>query len=439
MRRWVFAAMLAPTLAWASARTPLTNGIYLRPGDDHSLYVRTTFGLLISHDDGCSFRWVCEKALGYGGEFAPKYAIATDGTIFAATFTGLRISRDGGCSWVTATAGPSDPDHLAEAWIDAIDIGPDGHVWLATAESAKPNNLFESADNGATFRPRGLFSRTVWYKSIRVAKSDPKRIYATGYQVAGEAKAHLYRSDDAGATWHELPLADPIRYGGTPIVYVLGIDPTNPDVLYMTSGGASPPSGDRLYRSSDGGHSFREVLHTSDAVRDVVFRKASVMVATLGSGSFEASDGVQFARLPGTTPQLACLAQKADGSLVGCGANWEPDNMALATSATGAAWTKLFRFGELAGPLRCPAGTLAHDACAAQWPALQQQFGAHAPTSCPAGSDLQVIPPPAPPAKPGSGCCDASGELPSGAVVVGVIGMAFALRRRRYRASRQLG
>src|SRR3954470_8647653 len=88
----IVAAVLAavPATALANGRAPLTNGVFLRPGDDHSLYVRTTFGLLISHDDGCTFHWVCEKAIGYGGEFDPKYAIATDGTIFATTFTGLR-------------------------------------------------------------------------------------------------------------------------------------------------------------------------------------------------------------------------------------------------------------------------------------------------------------------------------------------------------------
>nr|MBA3463453.1 hypothetical protein [Deltaproteobacteria bacterium] len=151
-RHLILALVLAPAIAVANGRAPLTNGIYLRPGDDRSLYVRTTFGLIISHDDGCTFRWVCEKAIGYGGEFDPKYAIATDGTIFATTFTGLRVSRDNGCTWSTATeAQPAgDPGRIAEMWIDALDISSTGDVWVATAESAKPNDVYRSTDNGVT-------------------------------------------------------------------------------------------------------------------------------------------------------------------------------------------------------------------------------------------------------------------------------------------------
>ena len=210
MRRLVIAALLAalPATVLANGRPPLTNGVYLRPGDDHSLYARTTFGLLISHDDGCTFHWVCEKAIGYGGEFDPKYAIATDGTIFATTFTGLRVSRDNGCTWTTATAEApvTDPGRIAEIWIDAIDISPNGDVWVATAESAKPNDVFRSADNGVTFTPQGLSSPIIWWKSIRVAKSDPQRIYVTGYQVAGTAQAHVRRSTNAGQTWTPVPI-----------------------------------------------------------------------------------------------------------------------------------------------------------------------------------------------------------------------------------------
>src|SRR4051812_34108880 len=123
--RWLAAVMvLVPVVALANGRAPLTNGVHFQPGDNHTLYVATTFGLLISRDDGCSFRWVCEQNLGYGGTFDPKYRIARDGTIFATTYTGLRVSRDGGCSFATATteAPAGDPGRIAGAWIDAIDI-----------------------------------------------------------------------------------------------------------------------------------------------------------------------------------------------------------------------------------------------------------------------------------------------------------------------------
>ena len=55
-----------------------------------------TFGLLVSHDDGAGFYWVCEQNIGYEGTFDPKYRIGANGDIYATTFEGLRVSRDGG-------------------------------------------------------------------------------------------------------------------------------------------------------------------------------------------------------------------------------------------------------------------------------------------------------------------------------------------------------
>ena len=62
------ALVLAASAAHANGRPPLTNGIHFKPNDPHSLYVATTFGLLISHDDGCTMNWICEGNIGYGGD-----------------------------------------------------------------------------------------------------------------------------------------------------------------------------------------------------------------------------------------------------------------------------------------------------------------------------------------------------------------------------------
>ncbi|MBL0220654.1 MAG: exo-alpha-sialidase [Myxococcales bacterium] len=447
-RALVFAACLAlwaPAAAMANGRAPLTNGIFLRPGDDHSLYVRTTFGLLVSHDDGCTFRWICEKAIGYGGEFDPKYAIATDGAIFATTFTGLRVSRDNGCTWTTATSEkpPGDPGRIADIWIDALDISPTGDVWVATAESAKPNDVFRSTDNGVTFTSQGLSSPVVWWKSIKVAKSDPQRVYVTGYQVAGTAQAHLERSTNGGGIWTELPLPTNVLFGSTPIVHVTAVDPADPDHLYLTSLGANPPAGDRVYRSHDGGTTFTEVAATTDPVRDIIVRSnGTALIATINGGTFEsaAADGA-FARLgmvkpnaqDARPPLLGCLAQKPDGTLVGCGANWQPDYMAVGRASNPLAWQKLFRFVELAGPAECAAGTTSQDMCAPLWPSLQQQFGATGPGTCGALADLEVVDLPTPAVKNGSGCCETGTGSPGGALALSALAGAVMLRRRRAR------
>jgi hypothetical protein len=440
----VAALAVMPASALANGRAPLTNGIAFRPGDDQSIYLATTFGLLISHDDGCTFRWVCEQNIGYGGQWDPKYAIATDGTIFATTFEGLRISRDGGCSFSTATAelDASDPNRIADIWIDALAIGPTGEVWVGTAETGHTNDIFVSTDNGHTFSSRGLLSTEVWYKSVEVAPSNAQRVYATGYKVANTPTAYLYASDDGGTQWTPSPLAN-VMFAATPVLLVKAVDPANPDIVFMSSIGANPPSGDRLYRSSDGGVTWAEVLATSATIHNVIIKDQTVTVATqvqstmalMGGPAFQSTNrGVDFTELS-NAPQLACVAARPDGTMLGCGANWEPDFKAVARSLDkGASWTKVWRFVEIAGAVQCPAGTIEHDTCDVMlWDCpscmtdLKRQFGAKGPACGSSSTDVAGDTT----AKKPTGCCDAGASGPAAAMWTIVVGLLLLRRRRR--------
>jgi hypothetical protein len=437
MRRLAIPLLFVAAVAHANGRAPLTNGVRFAPSDPHALYIATTFGLLVSSDDGCTFRWLCEQNVGYGGIFDPKYAVATDGTLFATTFTGLRVSRDGGCSFTTATAELplNDPNRIADIWIDALDIGPTGEVWVGTAESGKPNDVFVSADNGSTFLSRGMLSSTIWWKSVKVAPSNAQRVYIAGYEVGGAMPvAHLLRSDDDGAHWTPEPLAN-MMFGSTPIVIVFAVDPNNQDIVFAASVGANG-AGDLLYRSTDGGATFSQVLAASGTVHDVVIVDAqTVMVTTIvasgttfvGGPAYRSIDGGKTFQTMAGAPQLACLGLRPDGTLIGCGANWDPDHMAVGKSTDlGATWQKVWRFVELAGPLTCADGTTEHDTCAVQmWPALQQQFATTGPTC--GAFVIDAVPDGVQPKK--HGCCDGGAGAASAAWAVVV--MTIVLRRRR--------
>ncbi len=437
-------------VAQANGRPPTTNGIHFRPGDPHALYVASTFGLLVSEDAGCTMRWICEADLGYGGRWDPAYAIAGDGTIFATTYTGLRVSRDGGCSFATATAElpAGAPGRIADRWIDALDLGPDGTVWVGTSDTGMPNDVFFSTDGGATFSSGGVPSPTAFWKSLQVAPSDARRVYVTGYDLAGVSldggttppTPHMLRTDDAGARWTEVSLAG-VAFGATPIVVVLAVDPRDPEVVYLVSRGANPPTGDRMYRSDDGGTTFSEVLATADPVHDIVVVDAeTVLVATqnetgLGGAAYEStSAGLMFTRMP-NAPQLACLGKAPDGTLYGCAANWDPDTMAIAHSTDGGAtFRKVWRFAELAGALACPDGTAERDVCdREQWQGVQAQLAATGPV-CGASAADAAPPDHVPP--PSHGCCD-TGDAQSALVGTCAVGLWLGRRRRRMqRASR---
>jgi hypothetical protein len=429
---WLVVLMLALAAprAQANGRNPHTVGIYFG-SDSQTLYVATTFGLVISKDGGCTFHWVCEQNIGYGGTWDPHYAIAGD-TIFATTFEGLRISRDGGCSFSTAVA----TDGL---WIDALTIGPTGEIWIGTAETAGANDILRSIDGGASFQSRGMLSAQVWWKSVLVAPSNPARVYITGYQVADTPTGYFYRSDDAGAQWTPSPL-DGIQYGNTPVLRVRAIDPVNPDIVFVSSEAANAQSGDRLYRSADGGTTWTEVLATTALVHDVVIRPGGkVLVATQlrtatslqGGPSYMSTDGGASFVEQTDAPRLACLASAPDGALYGCAANWNPDEKAVARSHDdGATWDKVWRFVELADALQCPEGTAQHDTCdVALWDCpscltdLKRQFGATGPTCGAYTAD-------GPPTKTG-GCCGAGDPVGALWALAGVLVLRRARRAQR--------
>ena len=441
MRRAVLTLLLLAGVAHANGRAPQTIGLYLEPGDPQTVYLATTFGLLSTHDEGCTFRWMCEQSIGYGGTWDPFYAIGSDGTIFATTYKGLRISRDGGCTFETATAdlATTDPNRIADIWIDALDIGPTGDIWVGTAETGHTNDIFVSLDNGKTFSARGMLSPEIWWKSVKVAPSNPATVYITGYQVATNPTAYFYKTTNGGMQWTPSPLAN-VAFAATPVIRVKAVDPVNPDIVYMASENANPP-GDILYRSADGGTTWTQVLATAASIHDVVIRDAqNVMVATqvkgatsiMGGTTYTSTDaGMSFTELAGA-PQLACLVKRSDGVLFGCGANWDPDFKAVARSDDGGTtWTKVWRFVEIAGAVQCPEGTVQHDTCdVALWDCpscqtdLKRQFGAKGP-SCGASATDPPIPPPKK-----TGCCDAGEGATTSLVWIVLIGGWISRRRR---------
>ena len=425
---------LSVTPAGGNGRFPTSVSVSFRPGNTDDIYLATTFGLLISHDDQ-RFAWVCEKNIGYEGTFDPKYRIGADGTIYATTFRGLRVSRDGGCSFTTATAEqqPSDPGYIDNVWIDAIDVGANGDVWVATAESARPNEIYRSTDGARHFTPTGNLSLQIWWKSLAVAKSDPARVYATGYQVTqlGDdggtiaPTVHLRRTVDASATpWEPLPITG-FDLGDSPLLLVDAVSPTDPDVVFVRSVRSEKPAGDKLYRSIDGGVTFTLVLTTTDTVRNVVARAdGAVMVATIMGGVHRSIDGGATFQPLADPPQAACLGDRGD-ELFACGANWEPDQFSLGRSLDGAGWSKVFRFVEMTGPLACPAGTAQHDQCAAlEWPAIRDMFGVRQPVDAGIDGPEHSSPP--------AGCCDAStGAVPTAAVALACAVLLVRRRKRR--------
>jgi uncharacterized protein (TIGR03382 family) len=452
------AILASSSPAAANGRFPATTNVRFQPGNSELILLPTTFGLLLSKDNGTSFQWICEDTIGYGGTYDPDYAIAGDGTIYATTFEGLQVSTDGSCTYNPTQffgdlTGGTALDPITGHWVGEVEVASDGKVWACTSTGGTANDVYVSTD-GTTFNSAGNWNATAWWKSLRVSQSDPNVVYVAGFQIpegANPAKALLFKTIDGGANWTDIGVAD-FAFGTQPNLFVEGISPTNADIVFARVLGARDPQGDDLYRSIDGGANWTKVLEMNGTISAFAIRSDESVYVGTGTACTEDIDLTADASIPNkgclrispdgaadswtapaVEPKLGCIAERpSDQTLFACAANWDPDNFAFGLSMDqSASWEKIMRFVEISGPLDCPAGTK-QDTCEEQmWPNLCIMLGicagdADAGVGA-ADASVTIVDPPEE-----GGCfgCQSSGwgGLGSMLAVFGLFGLLF--RRR---------
>jgi len=170
---------------------------------------------------------------------------------------GVYVSNDGGQTWekslyVDENTGasdiamdPSNPDVLyASLWEARQGPWEFGNTYAGTH-----GGIFKSTDGGKNWQKLAGGLPEVEQAYVAIAPSDPRRLYApvaTGHEV------HIYRSDDAGATWRRITTdtRPATRIGGGDLP-VLRVNPKNEDMVYSAS--------IVTWRSDDGGVTWTAV------------------------------------------------------------------------------------------------------------------------------------------------------------------------------------
>jgi hypothetical protein len=332
-------------VARANGRFPAAQIIETVPGGDGStVFLRATFGVLVSRDAGKSWRWVCERALGYEGTWDPPIAVTRDGRLWVGLERGLVSTLDG-CTVDRA-------NELTGETVKDLTTDPRGEtLWALTGAPDRRGAVWRRALGGAWERvglvPEGLNPMT-----LEIAPSRPGRLYVSG-QPFETIRGWLLRSDDGGKTFvggkNELPAEGPF--------FIAGVDPMDADRVLVRH---LHTTGSDVLLTPDGGKTFTNVLGIKSAMYG--FAK-SADGKTYWAGSGLAADGIyrstdrgaHFERI--ASHGVQCLHAAAGGRLYVCENPLSIGAQAIAVSSDeGKTVSPLARFADIAGPVSCGGG-----------------------------------------------------------------------------------
>lgn len=176
-------------------------------------------------------------------------------------------------------------------------IGPyrSGNIYAVAGVPSDPNvyylglpegGVWKTTDGGTVWQPIFDAEGVPSIGSVAVAPSQPNTVYVGTGDPAGWSFTPgngMWRSDDAGGTWRRIGLED------TAYLPALLVDPRNPNLVL--AGALGPRTGATavmrgIFRSSDGGRSWKQVLDPGAGIADLAWDGADpkVVYATVQRG-----------------------------------------------------------------------------------------------------------------------------------------------------------
>ena len=464
----LFVALMAAS-AGANGRDPNTASIHFQRGAEQNIVAGMTFGMVISHDGGATWQWMCEQAVGYGGMWDPDYEYTSTGAIFATTFDGLKVMRDG-CSFAATMAGST--------FIARIMQTSDGTFYVAAGD---PNDsmIYRSTDDGVTFPTTASPGvPNDWWQSIEGAPSDPNRLYITGHRLVMRCTSNsgnpgascmnnsnctnggfcepqkdflLFTSPDAGVSFTPMTMSGITTFSNNSFLEIVGVAPATPTTVYAKVTFETGTTGDSVYRSTDAGATWTKILskNSNFGLSFLVRSDGTCVAGTRELGAWSSADCATSATPTWTPlvspPRIQCLYENSAHEVWACTQNTaipqlgvDGDGYGIMKTSDLATWTGVLKYEAIQAPVACAAGTIQNDRCVERymdmqspWCCLISQLGITSTAiDCtgPRGCFAQIDGAVDGPITHSSGCCDAGS---GSSAVLGTLTVAMLLVRRR--------
>ena len=212
---------------------------------DRTLLARTDGDVYHSSDGGDT--WNQAFASKHISFLATSPAFQTDSTLFAATNDGVYRSTDRGGTWQQVFTSYDVPSLAVSPT-----FGTDGTLFAGT--SGKENALYRSTDGGDSWR-RVFVPRSSG--SVRLALSPAFETDGTLFAFHSVPDNEgVYRSTDGGDTWRQVANPGPSSVASLALSPAFETDGT----LFAYTGAYTLEEDSRVYRSTDGGDSWRRVF-----------------------------------------------------------------------------------------------------------------------------------------------------------------------------------
>ena len=178
--------------------------------------------------------------------------------------TGVFKSTDAGETW--ANMGLLDSHHIGRVVIhpkdpDVVYVAAIGHMYSFNEQ----RGLYRTLDGGKTWKRVLYVDSKTGVIDVVMDPSDPKVLFASTWQRDRKAWGHeaygpgsgLHRSTDGGDSWERLAGGLPV--GGAVGRIAVDIARSNPEVVYAAVDVAGRAASEGVYRSEDGGQTWRKV------------------------------------------------------------------------------------------------------------------------------------------------------------------------------------